>query len=230
MERRTPRSPKQSFNLAAGDAARLAREISSYTEQNKVTLAIRVDAESGQKKMLFSGMLVEVDFSQPPIDTERKYNLTGISGHYTLPRGVDAEMLQDYVINIREDAFENRMTMDERFQRMDDIVDALEQLNPTLKNLTYNRDSMRDIYSVVLGVASAFNTKDIQHFLDMSLTGKPNFLASLEIPAWKELHDTLRRTDIEFYWVPASATMQDIIRQTQKLDIKNTSAPKIKRG
>lgn len=230
MERRTPRSPKQSFNPAADDAARLARDIQSYSTQNKATLAIRLDAESGQKMMLFSGMLVETDFSQPPIDTEQKYNLTGISGSYTMPSGVDAETLQDYVINIREDAFENRMTTDERFKRMDDIVDALEQLNPALESLTYNRDSMRDIYSVVLGVASAFNTKDIQHFLDMSLTGKPNFLASLETPAWKELHDTLRRTDIEFYWVPASETMQDIIRQTQKLDIKNTSSPKIKRG
>lgn len=230
MERRTPRSPKQSFNPVADDAARLAREIHSYSEQNKATLAIRIDAETGQKMMLFSGMLVEVDFSQPAIDTEKQYNLTGIAGNYVLPRGVDAEMLQDYVINLREDNYTNRMTVDERFQRMDDLIEALEQLNPALQGLTYNRDSMGDIYSVALGVASAFNLKDIQHFLNMSQTGKPNYLASLDIPEWKSIHNILRQSDVEFYWVPAQETMHDILRQTQKLDIKNTSSPKIKRG
>ena len=52
----------------------------------------------------------------------------------------------------------------------------------------------------------------------------------LALPAWKALHDSLRQSGVEFYWVPAQETMQDILHQTQKLDIKSTTAPKIKRG
>lgn len=104
-----------------------------------------------------------IDFHQPAVLFERKYGLTGISQQYTLPDGVSAADLQTYMILLyhRED-----MTLEEKNIHSRELYNELVTLNPSLQNIQVDLQNFEQTNYLICGIASAFNVKDIQQFLE----------------------------------------------------------------
>ena len=148
-------------------------------------------------------------FSQPPRQVEDKLGITGVAGHYKMPRRLTPQTLQAYAQVLWHAEMRGHITEEENLEKMGKVRALLETLNPELKKLTVRSGSAFDLYDVLLGVASDFNTRDIQSWLD----GNTGTVVRKDA-AWAALNAKIEKT-LPLYWVPTMETMQHIDKQIE---------------
>lgn len=154
-----------------------------------------------------SGMRWELpylEFSQPPVDFEKKTGLTGISCGYFLPPDLLPRELQEYgMISLADNC--------EAHQRLSEVWSCLKETNPsTLGSLKFDENNTRQLYHAVLGVASAFLPQDIQAWLD-GWTG-------IELRKDKEAVRMLNKIETlssRVEWIPSKPTLREMVRQIE---------------
>ncbi|HYD19675.1 MAG TPA: hypothetical protein VEF76_14480 [Patescibacteria group bacterium] len=151
-------------------------------------------------------------FNQPPLDFEKKWGVTGIAGHYRLPKGLTAPELQGYGEVLRHGALTGDISAEAMNDKLDQLISALAARNPTLKGINPGDDFLGR-YNVVLGVASEFNAKDIQFFIDTY----PDIAPRNDSGRYERLWEPLKGIDI--LWMPAPETLQSIAQQLNRAPV-----------
>jgi hypothetical protein len=143
---------------------------------------------------------------QPPVDFENTYGLDGISQPYLLPEGLTSADLQTYALLIRQ----TEITAVQRLGKMTAVWGILAAYNPELEKLSYQPQDAGMLYHMVMGVASAFNVSDIQHFISSPSKVKARVMENS--PEFIKLTDVFNRYAASgqpnFKWVAAPATLQ----------------------
>lgn len=204
----------------------LAREIKALIEDCKAKGKRRPDpATTGRdiswfrtrdpgRGLEWETPIPDPEFSQPPRTVEKEHGFTGIAGRYHLPEDLSAEDIQTYSILVRNLAWQGDYSIEDCLGKLSELHQALVGRNPELADIRYNPQDPHAVYDIVLGVASAFNVADIQHFLNMNPESEPNYHASLRDPDWKKLHDALRARGVDPFWVPARQTLENMHLQS----------------
>ncbi|MBI3440267.1 MAG: hypothetical protein HY052_00400 [Proteobacteria bacterium] len=187
---------------------------------------------------LFQGDVDIPDWSflQPPVDFEMQHHLTKIAQHYHLPEGLSPDNLQTYALLLTR-----RKDMSEaaRLDKMTAICDALIVANPALQRLQCDTARFWTAYHVVMGVASAFNIDDIQHFLNGQGKPEPAGVRMENSLEFKSLTSVFNRyaaarhmaPDLDMFWVASPTTLQNIRDQFVKKRSKPAAAhPRRKAG
>jgi hypothetical protein len=146
-------------------------------------------------------------FRQAPLELEKQFGLAGIAGRYKMPKRLTAKTLQAYTQVLWHAEMRGDITEEQMLEKMNRMRALLETHNPEIKKLKIQPDDRFGLYDVLLGVASDFNTRDIQSWLD----GNTGTVVRKD-PAWQALNVKLEKT-APLYWVPAMDTMRDIDRQ-----------------
>ncbi len=157
------------------------------------------------------GMEVKISFPrpmfhQPPLQTEARYGLKDIAGHYRLPEGLKPIELQAYVEIMAHTVRRGDISPDLMNDRFDELLTAITARNPKLEKLNLNPADVDARYDALMGIASDFNVADIQHFLDTKnadAVGDP----SLEAFNLKIGHN------FWMPWIPAPETMASMEQQ-----------------
>ena len=146
---------------------------------------------------------------QPAIEVAQRHGLNEVAGDYLLPKGLSAPVLETYaMVAMHVLRSKNEHALAQR--HLHDLRTKLEQLNPVLKTLVYDRSNIKQCYDTILGVTSGFHTDDIQFYLDGNFYKK-----SMENPVYAAKHDAVvsHFNDNELYWVPSPKTMDRILAQ-----------------
>lgn len=146
-------------------------------------------------------------FRQAPLELERKFGLRGIAGRYKMPKRLSPQKLQEYTQVLWHAEMRGDITEEQMLEKMNQMRALLETHNPEIKKLKIQPGDNFGLYDLLLGVASDFNTRDIQSWLDGN-TGT----VVRKNATWQALNQKLEKT-APLYWVPALETMQDIDRQ-----------------
>ena len=117
------------------------------------------------------GMEVKISFPRPmfhrpPLQTEARYGLRDIAGHYKLPAGLDPIDLQSYVEIMAHATRSGEISAELMNDRFDELLTAITARNPALEKLRLDPADVEARYDALMGIASDFNVADIQHFLD----------------------------------------------------------------
>lgn len=149
-------------------------------------------------------------FTQPPRDVERKLGVTGIAGHYKMPKRLTAHTLQAYTQVLWHAEMRGDITEETMLEKMGKLRALLEIDNPEIKALKIHTGDNFGLYDLLLGVASDFNTRDIQAWLngDTGTVVRKN-------PAWAALNAKIEKT-VPMFWVPTMDTMKKIEHEIEK--------------
>ncbi len=148
------------------------------------------------------------NFYQPPCDLEKKFGMTGIAGNYKMPEGLTPVELQAYGEIMRHAELVGDISACVMNDKLDQLLGALEARNPQLGGLRQTDDKLSR-YNTILGIASEFNPKDIQSFIDdYPGLAKPD--ADYDA-VWS------RVAHLQLSWIPAPETLKEIDRQLQAL-------------
>ncbi|MEZ0260217.1 MAG: hypothetical protein ACAH80_04365 [Alphaproteobacteria bacterium] len=148
-------------------------------------------------------------FSQPPKKVEKKLGITGIGGHYKMPRRLTPHSLQAYTQVLWHAEMRGDITEETMLEKMGKVRALLEAHNPELKKLAIRPGDSFGLYDLLLGVASDFNTRDIQSWLD----GNTGTVVRKD-PAWQALNAQIEKT-VPLFWVPTMETMREIENQIE---------------
>lgn len=162
-------------------------------------------------------------FHQPPVDLEREHGFKGIAGNYKLPEGLKASELQGYGEILRHAAQAGELSVDEMNEKFDEVLLSLAARNPQLAKLNPGDDWLGR-YNIVLGVASEFNVKDIQFFLDTF----PDIAPKDDQGHYARLWENIR--GLPLIWMPAPDTLISIATQMQGRAIEQKLLPKWNAG
>lgn len=158
-------------------------------------------------------------FHQPPADLEREHGFIGIAGHYKMPAGLTPAQLQGYGEILRHAAQAGELSTDAMNEKFDEVLLALAARNPQLAKLDPGTDWLGR-YNIVLGVASDFNVKDIQFFLDTY----PDITPKDDKGQYTQLWENIR--GLPLVWMPAPETLIDIATQMQGRVLEQKLLPK----
>lgn len=183
------------------------------------------------------------DLSRHPAHRfEAQHGISGIAGDYIFPDGMTASAYEDlYNWQIDEgerilrhpgilDSFEapeRRMThMPGRIAAFVELQASsryksllhegwrrLEEENPELKKLAFNRSNGGELYNALLGVTSGFNMQDIDLFLKARRTGQPPGLYIRNADAFRA-HMEWMQNNLDAcerpHWIPSLPTLEKI--------------------
>jgi hypothetical protein len=128
-------------------------------------------------------------FRQAPLELEKKFGLSNIAGRYKMPKRLSAQKLQEYTQVLWHAEMRGDITEDQMLEKMGLMRALLEVQNPEIKKLKIQPDDRFGLYDVLLGVASDFNIRDIQSWLD----GNTGTVVRKD-PAWQTLNVKLEQT------------------------------------
>ncbi len=126
-------------------------------------------------------------FVRPALEFQLAHGLTDIGTDYVLPvRWPSAEAIETHLEKWGDLAKEflhpleillpskwrNKSAEKEVLTDLNTILDELIQLNPELKSVDYDRTKFAEVWPVLQGVASGFNTDDINYFLEIRIRNK----------------------------------------------------------
>ncbi len=160
-------------------------------------------------------------FHQPPVDLEREQGFKGIAGHYKLPEGLRPSELQGYGEILRHAAQAGELSVEAMNEKFDEVLLSLASRNPQLAKLDPGADWLGR-YNIVLGIASEFNVKDIQFFIDTF----PDIVPQGDNGEYTKLWENLR--GLPLVWMPAPDTLISIATQMQGRVIEQKPLPKWK--
>lgn len=146
-------------------------------------------------------------FLQPPILFEQKSGLRNISAQYALPPNLSAAEIQDYAEILCITFNHKKITRDFLRDRLAEVCAVIESLNPEITDLHYDRNSPIKIYDTIVGVCSAFTSRDIQFYLDGNTWKKAK-----SDPAYADKFNTIEQI-APLDWVPAPETLDQMIEQ-----------------
>lgn len=149
-------------------------------------------------------------FVQPPRILEERYGLSGLAGHYKMPEGLKAADLESYAQVMSHAQMRGDITNREMQKKLQDAIDLLAAHNPELKNLKPGSHDFDARFDILMGVASDFNVKDIQFYLDGNSGG-----VARQNPAWAALESKIQ-SRVPMAWIPSMDTMQKIDAQTEQ--------------
>lgn len=194
----------------------LVREIREKIEECRQKGRPAVSKKTGEPVSLFEtryrGTICDTEipnthFSRPPVDFEKKSGLTGIAGQYHMPAGLTPSDVQTYSILIRNLTFQEDYTVEECLGKLTELHQALIGRNSQMEQIRYNPLDPHTVFDIILGVASGFNIKDIQHYIDGN-----NWSLSMKDPKYKELYEKID-SQAHIYWVPCMETLKEMDRQ-----------------
>jgi hypothetical protein len=173
------------------------------------------------------------NFNQPAVNFEKKHRLAGISGQYMLPEKITSEMLQAYALFVHGDP---DMPVSECHERLETTWKHIGILNPALAAVLVDRRNTDSLFHAVMGVASAYNADDIEHFLTekkrYSLTKKdPPGVKMHRSPAFLKLTDTFNKSAVTtgeslvLYWIASPQTLEKIETQFRPGHIRKNIPP-----
>jgi hypothetical protein len=140
---------------------------------------------------------------QPPVEFEKTCGLAGISQHYILPEGLTSADLQTYALLL------GQTETGQRLEKLTEVWDALVSCNPELKKISSSPRGAVSLYHRVMGVASAFNISDIQHFISSPGAKAQEMEKS---PEFKKLTEVFNRyaapEKLNLKWVAAPETLR----------------------
>lgn len=146
---------------------------------------------------------------RPALEFAEKAKLADIGQNWHLPAGLDAPTIEAYALVLRWATQQGRITADRYNQRLSVLCQTLEDLNPVLATLTYDRRDCLRMFDVALGVTSGFNADDIQFFLD----GNYYSLAMQNRDYARQNNLAKQVTGVDMFWVPSPKTLHRIITQ-----------------
>ncbi len=206
----------------------LAQDIAAFLEY-LATPALAARDTTGQLKVALSRVppLLTRAFntaaaparqSRPALEFEAAQNLRGIGHHYTFPAGVDAPVLESYVMALSWSAYHRVTPQLPTLGALHKVIDTLVALNPVLDVLRYDRHNFMQAYHLAMGITSGFNPRDIQFFVD----GNTGQVAKKD-PAYRQrllrAEETLPARSLN--WIPAPDTLDRIIKQKTAAAIGN---------
>lgn len=145
-------------------------------------------------------------FYQSPVQMEQEHGLTGISGGYKMPDGLSHLELQAYAEILRHAHVAGDITKDQMNDKFDQVLGMLTARNPQIAEIKPGSETLSR-YNTVLGIASEYNPKDIQHFLDGESAGNMLGTDPAYDAAWGKVKD------LTLTWIPAIDTLNEIARQ-----------------
>jgi len=158
-------------------------------------------------------------FRQPPVDFEKKYGLIGISQYYRLPEGLSSAALDSYSVLLHKNFPEEQGLM-----KMNEAWDELKELNLILKKINYDAGNISMMYNLLMGVASAFNIRDIQHFISDPRAAGSKMRASAEFGSLVQIFNYASRpAEFGFGWVASPKTIAYIREQAESKKIPPAS-------
>jgi hypothetical protein len=141
----------------------------------------------------------------PAVRFERAAKMRGISQFYKLPDGVKAADLEDVVILLRPGALVSA------------VARLLEELNPQLKKIPYNRQDDVANFRFVMGVVSALNIDDISYFMrSISRGGKPAQNSCTKNPTKQMIAFIQAAGCPHMEWAPSRKTLQKICQRIKR--------------
>ncbi len=145
-------------------------------------------------------------FHQPPLQTEARYGLRDIAGHYRLPAGLAPIDLQAYAEIMAHATRKEEISAEMMNGRFDELLAAITARNPKLEKLRLDPADADARYDALMGIASDFNVADIQHFLD---TKKVDSLGDPSLEAFN------KKIGNNFWmpWIPAPETLASMEQQ-----------------
>ncbi|MBI1215312.1 MAG: hypothetical protein GC185_05770 [Alphaproteobacteria bacterium] len=157
------------------------------------------------------------DCWQPAVQFEKQTGMKGIAGQYNLPEGLTPKDLQNYSLLTRLSAGTGMISEAQATGRLDEVVAALSGRNPQLETLKYDRNNAGALNAVVNGVASGFNTSDIQCYLDG---------ASQDASYTQTLGKVQGKLGKSLGWVPSAETLKNV--ETQMFPTTAPAGPGVK--
>lgn len=151
--------------------------------------------------------------AMPALTLAARCALRDIGAEYTLPRGLSPAVLEAYALTVHWSLRQGYIATTNARDHLLSAIQRLEDLNPQLRHLTYDRMDIRRCYDLVMGVSSGFHPDDIQFFLDGNYYNK-----AMGDPAYARTFAAASRAlgDHDIFWVPSPATLERIIAQKQK--------------
>lgn len=151
------------------------------------------------------------DFCQPAADFEKSHGLTGIAQQYNLPEGLSPRDLQSYAMLSWRWAANSVAA--QPLEKITEVWNLLAAYNPELKKLVYDPQDKDTLYHMIMGVASAYNIDDIQHFIanptssykGWEMEASPEFIKLTEV-----FNRCAAPERLKMEWVAAPATLQSI--------------------
>ena len=146
-------------------------------------------------------------FTQPPLALESRFGFSNIAGRYALPAGLDAENLQTYANVLRHQNIAGEISEAVYDGKLGEVLAALIARNSDLANIDIKEGVPQQKFDVILGVASAFNVKDIQSYLDGLDRG-----TAMRDARYKTAFESVQEvTRVD--WTPCFSTLDNIARQ-----------------
>ena len=193
----------------------LAREILETIEAFKKQGQKKHDSRTGVlcSNVLFENTVLKFsyevkipdpEFEQPPVLFEKKYGFQGISRQYCLPKGLSCADLQIYALLLQRRI---DTTQEQRLGKMTEVWDALITRNLSLERLRGNPEDSDTLFHIIMGVASAFNVNDIQHYI---VSGESAHREMEESSLFKKLCTVFNNENPDLRWVASPETLQMI--------------------
>lgn len=157
------------------------------------------------RKLLRQSFVPNPHFSQPAIDAERRYGLSGIGRQYRMPEGLTPQELESYSSIVCHAVTHGEMSGEDALCRFQRVKAALSMLTPELQTLAFDEQNVYIFGDFFNGIASAFNVSDIQSYL-VNITGH----VTGNISGYGEMESRLALQGYDFSWVPSMKTLQEI--------------------
>jgi hypothetical protein len=106
------------------------------------------------------------------------------------------------------------------------VPDDLENINPRLENVIFNRGDIEEIYHALYGVASGFNVEDINYFLELCRKGVYPAVWSRSQPDIKPVAEHIEgRVRQHMEWVVSPPTLKKIKSKLDRKDARSKRNP-----
>lgn len=149
---------------------------------------------------------------RPALLLQAEFGLTDIGCDYKMPEGIAHKKIEAYVLCLMWAYRQEQLPAAVFGPAMHELLDRMEDLNPELKRLRYDRTDARRLFDAAMGVTSGFNIDDMQFFLD----GNYGYIAEKN-PQWVAKHETVKRLlgIMGPGWVASEPTLDKIAAQAR---------------
>lgn len=145
---------------------------------------------------------------QPARLFETFNRLSGIAGRYTLPHGLEAPDIENYALIVRDLTLSGKIDGRTGLNKLLTLWADIKRLNPGLEAIKPAEGDLWQAYHCLLGVSSAFNSKDISDFIHIG-----NGTVRQQDPVYREAFRRVEEKAGRIYWIPSLETIEKINRQ-----------------
>lgn len=155
---------------------------------------------------------------RPALELQSNAQLKDIGCNYTLPQGLNAATLEAYCRAMMWGLESGRLSPQGALVLQQEALMCIENFNPPLRQLRFERNHPRECHDVLLGISSGLKVADIQFYLEgnrlVSALRKPHYRTAFE-----KACEILKIKNLG--WTPAPETLASIVAQAQSKPCRN---------